>query len=97
LPDGSAIVAEVEQDSEAEIAGGVAMLCEARVGTVAWNREFGIPGVLGQTDEAEPDQPNEAAADIEAAIAEHENRLAFGVRVTSGPRGGREIRLRVRP
>lgn len=87
--DGSTQFVEVEQDSVAEIVGGVALACDVRVDQLPWAPDLGIPDPVGAVD------AETAAQEIEDALATIEPRAQVTVAVVEDESGGRALRLRV--
>lgn len=91
LPDGTRTIAEVEQDSPADMEGAALLLCGLRRRQLPWAPDVGITDPLGATD------PDVAARLIESDLRRLEPRPANGIRVQVVPQpdGTRRIRLKV--
>lgn len=82
--------ADVEQDSVEEIRRAAGLLLEVRPGQLSWDRSLGTPSALASND------PEEAAAIIEAALAQQEPRERFDVVVRDVKDAGvREVHFRL--
>lgn len=87
--DGVTRLREVEQGSQEEIRGSLALLCLLRVDQLPWAEDLGIPDPLGTVD------PEAAAMEIEAALREMDPRVPVTVTVVDDPARGRTLRLQL--